>query len=140
MSIHQPLELLQQNARIVQAPVRRNRHERTFDLHPAVHFMVIGSWLGFVAILCAAFMTPKLAIPAAIFFIGVVSLFLTPGLWARVKGDDGLPRGTWADFRREGVDCATGHLTSGEALAQIMTLPVLLVGVAIIMAVIKMTL
>ena len=44
MSVHQPAAVLQEKARIVPASVlRRNRHERTFDLHPAVHVMVIGA-------------------------------------------------------------------------------------------------
>jgi hypothetical protein len=141
MSIHQPAALLAEKARIVSPPaLRRNRHQRTFDLHPGVHAMVIGAWVSFVGILCMAFMGPDLVVPTGIFFIGVAALFLTPGLWARVKGDDGLPRQSWGEFMSEGVETNTGHLTGGEAMAQIMILPALLVGLALVMAVIKMPL
>jgi hypothetical protein len=38
------------------------------------------------------------------------------------------------------VDCITGRLTAGQALAQIMVLPVLMVALAGVFAVIKATL
>jgi hypothetical protein len=138
MSIHQPIHALQARARIVPAPtLLRNRHERAFDLHPAVHLMVIGAWMSFIAILCTAFMGPDLVVPAAICIIGAASLFITPALWARVKGDDGLPRQSWAEFKAEGVETYTGHLSGNEVLAQILILPALLLGLAMVMVVIK---
>ena len=81
-----------------------------------------------------------LILPAAIFLVGVAALFITPGLWAKV-GDDGIQRKqSWAEFREEGVDTHTGRLTSGEALAQIMTLPVLVIALALFFVVLKSTL
>jgi hypothetical protein len=139
MAVHQTPQQLAAKAVIVSAP-RPNRGVRTFDLHPAVHLIVAGAWLAFVAILCAAFWASDLAVPAAIFVIGVIALFATPAMWARVQPQDGLRKPSWAEFRREGVDCHTGHLTSGEALAQILILPAMLLGLAAVMAAIKLTL
>ena len=137
MSIHIPAEQLQDQARIVAAPLRRNRGERVFDLHPAIHLALAGVYGSFVAILAAAFMGPELIVPSAILLISVVALFLTPALWARVVPEDGLRRQSWSEFLREGVDTITGRLTAGQALAQILTLPVLLVGLAVAMVVIR---
>jgi hypothetical protein len=93
MSVHQPLADLQANAHLVAAPLRRNRAKRVFDIHPAVHMMLVGAYLSFVGILCAAFMGPDLVVPTAIFAIGIVALFLTPALWASVAAkDEGAPR------------------------------------------------
>ncbi|HTU10342.1 MAG TPA: hypothetical protein VMG08_05520 [Allosphingosinicella sp.] len=140
MAVHETQAALAEKARIHPAAPLRNRGARPFDLHPAVHLMLIGAWLGFVGILCAAFMGPDLVVPAAIFAIGVVALFVTPGLWARVA-DDGNPRKqSWAEFREEGVDTHTGRLTSGEALAQIMTLPVLVIALALFFVALKASL
>lgn len=140
MSVHQPAEILEQKARIHAAPLlRRNRHERVFDLHPGVHAMVIGAWFAFVAILLVAFMGPDLVVPAGICILGVASLFVTPGLWAKVKGDDGLPRQSWSEFMDEGVATYTGHLEAKEALAQIMILPALLISLALVMVAVKLT-
>jgi len=142
MSVHQPRAVLLENARVAAAPAAlRNAHgTRAFDLHPAVHFMVIGAWFAFVAILCAAFMGPDLVVPAGIFAVGVAALFVTPGLWARVAPDDGRRKQSWAEFREEGMVCHTGHLTSGQALAQIMVLPALLCSLALFFALLKATL
>ncbi len=141
MSQHHSPQALERQARIVPPPVRpRKRHARAFDLHPGVHAMVIGAWMSFIFILLAAFMGPHLMIPAVICVLGAASLFITPGLWARVKGDDGLPRQSWAEFMEEGVQTYTGRLGAKDALAQIMTLPLLLVGLAIFMAVLKFSL
>lgn len=142
MAVHQPRAALAEKARIAAAPAGlRNSHgARPFDLHPAVHAMVIGAWFAFVGILCAAFMGPDLLLPAAIFVVGVASLFVTPGLWARVAADDGRRKQSWSEFREDGMECHTGHLTAGEAMAQIMVLPALICGLAIFFAVLKTTL
>jgi hypothetical protein len=98
--------------------------------------MVIGAWFAFIAILCTAFMGEGLIIPAAICVIGAASLFVTPALWAKTLPKDGLRKQSWAEFREEGVECHTGHLSSGEAMAQILVLPAMLLGLAAFMAVV----
>ena len=139
MAVHHSPAALAEKAHIVSAP-RRNRGERVFDLHPAVHFMVIGAWFAFVAILAAAFMGPDLIVPTGIFIVGVAALFVTPGLWARVVPDDGLRKQSWAEFMEEGMECITGRLTAGQAMAQILTLPALLLGLALFFVALKTTL
>jgi hypothetical protein len=140
MSVHQPAAIFEQAVRHAELPLRRNRGERTFDLHPGVHAAVIGAYFAFAAILCTAFMGKDLIVPAAIFAIGIAALFVTPGLWARVRPDDGLRKQSWSEFMAEGVECITGHLTAREALAQILVLPAMLVGLGLFFAVLKATL
>ena len=140
MSIRIPATEIEQRAQIVSSPApaaARRRGERVFDLHPAVHGLTIAAYAMFVTILCATFMAPALIIPAAIIAISVVALFLTPGLWAWVVPEDGKPKQSWAEFRHEGVDTITGRLTAGQALAQVLTLPALVVLLGIVMAIIK---
>ena len=140
MSIHIPAAALEEKARIVAPPaLRRNRQDRAFDLHPAVHLMLAGAWMGFVLILSAAFMGKDLVIPLAINIIGVTSLFLVPGLWARVAPDNGGRRQSWSEFMAEGVDTITGHMKTKEVLAQIFILPVMLLSLACVMVAIKFT-
>jgi Flp pilus assembly protein TadB len=144
MTVHQPFAKFQEDARIGDAhdavPLRRNRGERTFELHPGVHAMVITAYFAFAGILCTAFMGKDLILPAAICAIGIASLFITPALWARVKPDDGLRKQSWAEFMQEGVECITGRLTAGQALAQILVLPSLMVALAFVFAIVKATL
>jgi hypothetical protein len=138
VSVRIPPGTIEARARIVAAPENAPRRAaRAFDLHPGVHGLVIGAYASFGTILCTAFMAPEMAIPAAIVAISIVALFLVPGLWARVVPDDGRPRQSWAEFMSEGVDTNTGRLTAGEAMAQILTLPALVLLLAIVMAVIQ---
>jgi hypothetical protein len=141
MSIHLSAAALEQQASIVAPPaLRRNRQERAFDLHPAVHLMLAGIYMSFVALLSVAFMGRDLVIPFAINIIGVISLFLVPGLWARVFPDTGGRRQSWSEFTSQGVETYTGHLATREALAQIFILPALLLALATVMVAIKLTL
>jgi Flp pilus assembly protein TadB len=143
MAVHHPVSEIVQKARIVpspQAAPKLNRGQRVFDIHPGVHMMVMGAWTAFVAILVTTFMGSDLIVPAGICAVGMAGLFLTPALWARVVPDDGLRKQSWAEFMSEGVECITGRLTAGQALAQIMVLPALLLGMAMVFAVIKATL
>ena len=141
MSNHIPAAAIHEKARIVSPPaLRRNRQDRAFDLHPAVHLMLAGLYMGFVALLSLAFMGRDLVVPFAINIIGVTGLFLVPGLWARVFPDNGGRRQSWSEFMAEGVETYTGHMASKEALAQILILPVLLLSLASVMVVIKLTL
>ena len=140
MTMHQPFAQFAEDIRPVSfQPAKRNRGERVFDLHPAIHFGLVGAYLTFMGVLATSFMGPDLVIPTVIFGIGILSLFVTPAWWARVKGDD-LPKQSWADFCQEGVECLTGKLTANQALAQIMVLPALMVGLAFFFAVLKSTL
>jgi hypothetical protein len=114
----------------------RNRAERVFGLHPALFAITIGSYFLFLGIMAAAFMDRELILPFAVFTIYVVMAFGTPALWARVRGRDAGPVQSWVQFRKEGIDIATGHLDSGSAIAQVVTLPLLLVVWAVAIAVI----
>ena len=142
MSIHISAAEIEARARVVAAPVaatsaERRRGRRAFDLHPAVHGLTIAAYAVFATILCTTFMAPGMIVPAAIVAVSVVALFLTPGLWARVVPDEGKPKQSWSEFMDEGVDTITGRLSAGAAMAQILTLPALVVCLAIAMAVIK---
>ncbi|HEX8641025.1 MAG TPA: hypothetical protein VF704_07690 [Allosphingosinicella sp.] len=139
MAVHHSPAALAARAAIVPAP-RRNRGKRAFELHPAVHLMTIAAYLSFVLILTATFMGRDLVVGAGIIVISVVALFLVPALWGRVVPDDGLRKESWAEFLEEGVECITGRLTAGQAMAQILTLPALLLGMGLFFAILKVTL
>lgn len=106
---------------------------RAFDLHPALFAMTIGCYLGFLLVMGMAFMTGELVIPFAIFVAYIGMGFGVPALWARVSPAKGRPE-SWAQFLSRGVNTGSGHLTAGAAIAQMMTVPILILlwGVAIV--------
>lgn len=139
MSVHYSQADLRKVANRVSAataPTLPNRAERTFGLHPALFVATVASYFAFLAILAAAFMNPNLIIPFAIFVAYLVMYFGVPGLWARVVGRPVGRFQSWAEFRSEGMDILTGPIGSGGAIAQVLVLPILIVGFAVAAALI----
>jgi hypothetical protein len=125
------------DARIVDhpadAPVRHQvEADRNFGLPTALYGATIACYLGFLLIVGTAFATPVLAIPMAAIVLLVVAIFGVPAIWTRLKGNTSEPE-TLGEFEAHGIMTNTGRLTAGEASAQVLVLPVLLVlwGIAV---------
>ena len=128
---------------LVAAPAevgRRACADRTFELPPIIHFAMAALFFGFVTVLCAAFATPGLLVPYAIFGIFIVAYFAVPSLWALMKHEENLSHSlSWSEFMEKGVETATGHESGREAAVLVLMLPVFIfcwaVAIAIISAV-----
>jgi len=128
---------LYQVADIVAAPgLRSNLAERPFGLHPALYAATIGAYFAFLAIMAATFMNAELVLPFAIFVIYIVMAFGVPGLWGRMTPRPSGRFQSWAEFQDEGMETETGRIGSGGAMAQVLVLPVLVVGWSVAIAVI----
>ena len=104
------------------APLRRNRGEHVFDLHPALHIALFGGFFAYLGIMWAAFGEKGLAIPFAIFAIFLAAAFIVPAWWARVAPGEGRKPG-WNEFLGEGIVCETGRLDAGGAMVQVLIAP-----------------
>lgn len=108
-----------------------------FDLPPVLHGVTVACYFGFLGVLAAAFGGRDMVIPFAIFFLFVAMGFAVPAMWAWIAPPKGRVPG-WSDFRYRGIECATGHLSAGAAIGQVLILPVLIllwsVAVAVIAA------
>lgn len=127
MTSHYTKDELFTAARLAPAPHLPNRRDRTFDLHPALFALTIGGYFAFLGFMAVAFMNRGLAIPFVIFATFIAMAFAVPGMWARIQPERTGRTQTWAEFRREGMDCGTGHLDAKAAIAQVLILPGLLV-------------
>lgn len=137
MSQHYSKAALQAIGAEVPAPaLRRNLAERAFGLPPAMFVATIGAYLAFLLIMAAAFMNRELVLPFAIFFIYVAMAFGVPGLWARIMPRPSGRYQSWSEFRAEGMEIATGRIGGDAAIAQVLALPVLIVGWAVATAII----
>jgi hypothetical protein len=115
------------------------RAQRTFDLPPALFAMTIIGYFAFVAVMGLAFMGPGLVVPFAIFLAYIAMAFAVPGMWARIQPAQRGRVQSWAEFMREGVATGSGWLGGGAAVAQVITLPVLILCWGVAVAIIKMT-
>ena len=127
-------------ARVVDQPaVSPVRHQveadRSFGLPTTLYGATIACYLGFLMIVGTAFANPVLAIPLAIIVLLIVAFFGVPAIWTRLKGNVSEPQ-TMGEFEARGIMTNTGRLSAGEASAQVLVLPVLLVCWGIAVAVI----
>ena len=112
----------------LQAAGRPTREtDRTFELPPIAYKATVGLYLGFLAVMFAGFGNPGLAIPMAIFALFIVAGFGLPMIWTKMQPENRSKPLTWGKFANEGIATLTGRLSAGEAMAQVLVLPVLIV-------------
>lgn len=128
-------ELLDQKARIVDAPVQPVEVDRTFELPRALYGTTVACYLGFLAITATAFSNPGLIIPMAIFAFFIVAGFGIPTIWTRLNPETKSRAKGWGKFQQEGIMTHTGRLAPRDAAIQMLILPVLIVlwGLAVVM-------
>lgn len=100
--------------------------DRNFGLPNSLYAATIACYLGFLAIVGSAFANPGLAIPMAVIVLLIAAFFGVPAIWTRLKENASRPA-TQGEFEAHGIMTLTGHLSAGEASAQVLVLPVLLV-------------
>ena len=133
-----PVELLHRDE-VVAPPALEQRacEDRSFELPPVLHVATALLFVGFVTVLCAAFATPGLLVPYAVFVFFIAAFFYVPALWARMEPEESRTRAlSWFEFRNKGIDTLTGRTPAGEAATLVLTLPVLIFGWAVAIAVI----
>jgi hypothetical protein len=138
MTIHQPIAAFAEAELLVEAPaLPRNRAERPFGLHPALFGLSFAGFAGFLAILCATFMNAELVVPTGIFAVLLVAYFVVPGWWTRVAPEPEGRVQSWDEFLREGIETGAGHCGGRAAVVQVLIMPAMLVGWALIIATIR---
>ncbi|MBV7264655.1 hypothetical protein [Erythrobacter ani] len=120
-------------ARIVDAPVHipnGPRHQvdtdRNFELPTALYAATVGCYLAFIGLMFAAFSTPGLLIPMAIFAVFIIAGFGVPAIWTRLANNETKPM-TSGKFEQVGIMTNTGRLAPRDAAIQVLILPVLIV-------------
>ncbi|MFL9840679.1 hypothetical protein ABS767_06895 [Sphingomonas sp. ST-64] len=117
-------------------PLRRNRGEHVFDLHPSLHIGVFAGFFAYLGIMWAAFGEKGLAIPFVIFAVFLAAAFAVPAWWARVAPGEGRAP-SFAEFMEEGLPTETGPLAAGGVIVQVMIMPVMLMVWGLIVAAIR---
>ncbi|MCK0128802.1 hypothetical protein [Erythrobacter sp. F6033] len=116
-------------ARIVDAPAAARTQvesDRNFEMPTALYGATVACYLAFIGILGAAFSTPGLIIPMAIFAGFIIAGFGVPAVWTRLK-DNGSKPMTMGKFQQTGIMTNTGRLAPRDAAIQMLILPVLIV-------------
>jgi len=100
--------------------------DRTFELPGALFGAVVALFLGFIATMAAAFGNPALAIPLVIFAFVIVAGFGLPVIWTKMEPETNSSSKSWNRFQHEGVMTGSGRASAGDAMVQVLILPVLI--------------
>lgn len=98
--------------------------DRSFELPSALYAATAALYFAFLAVMAAGFSAPGLTVPLAICAVFLIAFFAVPIAFARVDSRS-CPL-DFGRFRRQGIATLTGRLSAGEAAAQMLVLPVLI--------------
>lgn len=129
MSRHLARDLIADRAIVRESIGKAPPVDRSFNLPPGLYAATGALYFGFIGVMALGFGNPGLVVPLGICAVFLAAFFAVPVIFARV--DRGARPMAYDRFRREGVATLTGRLSSGEAAAQMMVLPVLIFGWAI---------
>jgi len=137
MAEHISQQELTRIAAITDAPAR-TRVDRNFGLPTGLYAATVGLYFGFMAIMTSLFLNAQLVIPLTVIGGFLVVFFGLCGIWTTMNPQNDTAPMTWGQMSSRGIQTLSGPLTAGEAAAQVLILPVLLVGwgcaVAVIVA------
>ena len=125
MSRHLTRELVAEAAEVRAELLQPVTVDRSFELPKALYVATAGLYLGFLAVMAIGLSSPGLIIPLTICAVFIVMATGVPAIWARMKPSNPVSSMAWDRFRRQGIMTQTGRLSSGEAAAQMLVLPVL---------------
>ena len=119
-------------ARIVATPALEQRacEDHSFELPGALYVALASCLFGFLVVMTIGFAAPMLAIPMGVNFFFLAAFFAVPTIFVSASRGGSRPL-RWSEFRRRGVQTATGHSSADEASVLMLTLPVLILGWAI---------
>ncbi|MHA6334198.1 hypothetical protein ACXYL9_11005 [Qipengyuania sp. CAU 1752] len=106
--------------------IRRGFPDQTFEFPTQLFAASLGFFVAFLVVMTIGFGNPALAIPMAICAVFLVGFFGIPALFVREAPDHANKAMSWGQFRMRGIDTLTGRLPAGEAVVQMLILPVLL--------------
>jgi len=128
-------EQLAQLAAITDAPARHTV-DRTFEVPTGLYVATVSLYLGFIGLMATIFVDRDTAIPMVLFAGFVIAFFGLPYIWTKMAPGTASKALTWGQMQARGIQTLSGHLTAGEAAAQVLILPVLIMAWGLAIAVI----
>jgi hypothetical protein len=113
-------------AAIVRADPPRTGIDRTMGLPTRLYVATAACYFGFLLVLSLALMEPRLAIPMAICVLFVAMFAGVVAKWVRMDPPNSASALSWAAFQRKGMFINTGHIAARDAIAQVMTVPLMI--------------
>ncbi|WP_260482960.1 hypothetical protein [Sphingomicrobium flavum] len=110
------------------APNIRQDVDRTFGLPVFLHSAYFGLFLAYLAIMGLGFQSPDMILPMAIFVIFTMGFYVVPLTWAVMNPAKQASAMPMAELLGRGIETLTGRTKGGDAVAQVLILPILILG------------
>lgn len=127
-------EAIVDRAIILDAPVKPHEVDRSFEMPKALYGVMVGLFLGFLAVTATGLSSPGLIIPMAIFTVFIVAGFGVPAIWTRLAPDNTQDAMSVQQLMARGIVTNTGLCKGKDAVIQMLILPALILcwGVAVV--------
>ena len=126
MSHKQELKQLAVSGELAPPPLPRACTDRNFGLPTGLYVGFFGLFLAYLAVMAIGFPHPEMVVPMAIFFLFTIAFFVVPALWTRMGPAHDDRALTLRELLSEGIAIEIGDATGIEAVAQVLTLPILI--------------
>ena len=108
--------------------IRTDIEDRSFGLPAALHVLYFGAFIAYLGIMAVGFPHPEMVLPMAIFFLFVIAAFVVPMAWTKLAPEHQGRAMRLDTLLARGIATETGHNGGGDAVAQVLILPILIVG------------
>jgi hypothetical protein len=124
-------------AAIVHEAPPESRVDRTMGLPTGLYIATAACYFGFLLVMSLALMEPGLAIPMAICVLFVAMFAGVVAKWVRMDPPNSASALSWAAFQRKGMAIQTGHIAARDAVAQVLTVPLMILLWGVFIAVLR---
>ena len=122
---------------VVEPPRRSVPGPRSFDLPRGVFAAMGAAYVLFIAEMAFAFGSGAgMPLLLGICIVYLLMYLGTPALFARVETGVRRPRADWSQLRRQGLATATGRMSIGAVLGQVLVVPACVASFGLAVAVI----
>ena len=109
-------------------PNEPNEVDRTFGLPVGLHTAFFGLFFAYLGIMGLGFAHPEMILPMAIFVIFTAGFYVVPMAWAVMNPAKSSKAMSMSQLMARGIETHTGLALGKDAVAQVLVLPVLILG------------
>ncbi|MBW0144003.1 hypothetical protein [Sphingomicrobium clamense] len=102
--------------------------DRTFGLPVGLHTAFFGLFFAYLGVMGLGFAHPEMILPMAIFVIFTAGFYVVPMAWAVMNPEKSAKAMSMRELMVRGIETHTGLALGKDAVAQVLILPVLILG------------
>ena len=138
LSAAEHLAALHLEKAIVEPPLKARPAPRSFELHPAIFRLMGACYAWFLGMMAVAFGDGEgMSIVLVACLVYGAMYFGVPVVLERMKSGDIKRRLSWAAFMQRGIRTASGHMSGGAVVGQVLVVPACIAFFATVVVIIR---